>query len=85
MKILLIMPSGSIHKHRTGNFKKTLRYAPLTLTTLAALVPEDLNAEIQLIDEGVEMLSNDFQADIVGINAITGTSPRAYEIVLAAV
>ncbi|NQU24647.1 MAG: B12-binding domain-containing radical SAM protein [Candidatus Nealsonbacteria bacterium] len=80
MKLLLIMPSGSIHRHRSGNFKKVLRYAPLTLTTLAALVPANLGAEIRLIDEGVEPVPNDFDADLVGINAITGTAPRAYAI-----
>jgi radical SAM superfamily enzyme YgiQ (UPF0313 family) len=80
MKLLLIMPSGSIHRHRSGNFKKVLRYAPLTLTTLAALVPPELEAEIRLIDEGVEPVPDDFDADLVGINAITGTAPRAYAI-----
>ena len=80
MKITLIMPSGSIHRHRSGSFKKVLRYAPLTLTTLAALVPPELEAEIRLIDEGVEPLPEDFDADLVGINAITGTAPRAYAI-----
>ncbi|NOX97455.1 MAG: B12-binding domain-containing radical SAM protein [Nitrospirae bacterium] len=80
MKILLIMPSGAMHRHKTGNFKRFLRYAPLTLTTLAALVPEDIDAEIEIVDEGVEVLNDDFQADLVGINAITGTSKRAYAI-----
>ena len=80
MRILLIMPSGSIHRHKSGNFKKVLRYAPLTLTTLAALVPEELEAEIRLVDEGVETLDEGFDADLVGITAITGTSPRAYTI-----
>ncbi len=80
MKIVLIMPSGSIHRHRSGNFKKVLRYAPLTLTTLAALVPPELEADIRLIDEGVEPIPEEFDADLVGINAITGTAPRAYAI-----
>jgi radical SAM superfamily enzyme YgiQ (UPF0313 family) len=80
MKIALVMPAGAIHRCRSGSFKKTLRYAPLTLTTLAALVPSDLHAEIQLIDEGVQQIPNEIEADIVGITAITGTAPRAYEI-----
>ncbi|MAT71766.1 MAG: B12-binding domain-containing radical SAM protein [Planctomycetaceae bacterium] len=80
MKIQLLSPAGEIHRHRTGIFKRSLRYAPLTLTTLAALVPDELNAEVVLQDEGVAPLDLDFSADLVGISAITGTAPRAYEI-----
>lgn len=80
MKIQLIQPAGAIHRHRSGIFKRSLRYAPLTLATLAALVPEELNAEITLQDEGVQTLDLDFDADIVGLSAITGTAPRTYEI-----
>ncbi len=58
-----------------------MRYAPLTLTTLASLVPPDIPAEVRIIDEGVEEIRPDgIDADLVGITAITGTAPRAYEI-----
>ena len=58
-----------------------MRYAPLTLTTLASLVPPDIAADIQLIDEGIdEIVPDAIDADLVGISAITGTAPRAYEI-----
>jgi radical SAM superfamily enzyme YgiQ (UPF0313 family) len=80
MKIQLLSPAGEIHRNRTGIFKTTLRYAPLTLTTLAALVPAELNAEVTLQDEGVQPLNLDFEADLVGITAITGTALRAYQI-----
>lgn len=80
MKIVLVMPHGDLHR-KGGIFGRSLRYAPLTLTTLAAEVPAELNAEIQLIDEGVEDLHVDaIEADLVGITCITGTSHRAYEI-----
>ena len=80
MKITLLMPQSKIYRKR-GIFSKALRYAPLTLTTLAALVPEELNAEIQIIDEGVEEFDIDaVDADIVGITCITANSPRVYEI-----
>ncbi len=80
MKIALLMPQGRIHR-KGGIFGKWLRYAPLTLTTLAALVPKELDAAITLIDEGVEDVDVDnVDADIVGITCITGTSHRAYEI-----
>ena len=80
MKIQLLSPAGEIHRSGTGIFKRSLRYAPLTLTTLAALVPEDLDVEITIQDEGVAPLELDFDADLVAISAITGTALRAYDI-----
>ncbi len=80
MRIQLLSPAGEIHRNATGIFKTSLRYAPLTLTTLAALVPDDLNAEITIQDEGVQPLDLDFPPSLVGITAITGTSLRAYQI-----
>jgi radical SAM superfamily enzyme YgiQ (UPF0313 family) len=80
MKIQLLSPAGEIHRNRSGIFRTSLRYAPLTLTTLAALVPDELDGEIVLQDEGVQSLDLDFEADLVGITAITGTSLRAYHI-----
>ena len=80
MKIQLLSPAGEIHRNGTGIFKKELRYAPLTLTTLAALVPEELGVEVAIQDEGVQPLDLDFKADLVGITAITGTALRAYMI-----
>lgn len=80
MKILLIMPRGALYRHKTGIFKKPIRYAPLTLTTLASLIPPEMDAEVRIIDEGVEKLPENLQADLVGITAITGTATRAYAI-----
>ncbi len=58
-----------------------MRYAPLTLTTLAALIPAEIPASIRIIDEGVDDIDVDhIEADLVGISAITGTAPRAYEL-----
>lgn len=80
MKIQLLLPAGEIHRHQTGIFKRSLRYAPLTLTTLAALVPPELNAEVAIQDEGVQPLDLAFKADLVGISCITGTAKRGYAI-----
>ena len=80
MKIVLISPKGPLYRHRGGIFKKSLRYAPLTLTTLAALVPAELGADIWIIDEGVEDIPADLEADLIGMTVITGTSMRAYEL-----
>ena len=54
MRIVLISPKGPLYRHRGGIFKKSLRYMPLTLTTLAALVPEELGADLRLLDEGID-------------------------------
>ena len=48
MRILLISPRGPLYRHKTGIWKKSLRYQPLTLTTLASLVPLELNADVVL-------------------------------------
>jgi radical SAM superfamily enzyme YgiQ (UPF0313 family) len=79
MKIVLILPRAGIYRFGTGAFSKFLRYSPMTLPTLAALVPPDLHAEIELYDEGAEAIDPEkIQADIVGITGITGASQRMY-------
>lgn len=80
MKIALLSPKGPLYRHRGGIFRKSLRYQPLTLTTLAALVPAELNAEVALYDEGMQDVPEDLDADLIGITVITGTSRRAYEL-----
>ncbi len=80
MKIALISPKGPLYRHRGGIFRKSLRYQPLTLTTLAALIPPELNAQIELYDEGIEDVPETLDADLIGMTVITGTSKRAYEL-----
>jgi radical SAM superfamily enzyme YgiQ (UPF0313 family) len=80
MKIVLISPKGPLYRFKGGVFKKSLRYQPLTLTTLAAYVPEELNAEVVLIDEGIQTIPDDLRADLIAMTVITGTSMRAYEL-----
>ena len=80
MKILLIMPRGALYRYEKGIFKRPIRYAPLTLTTLAGLIPPEIEAEVEIIDEGVESLPTSIEADLVGITAITGTVTRAYAL-----
>jgi len=80
VKIALISPKGPLYRHRNGIFKKSLRYAPLTLTTLASLTPDDVAVEYQLIDEGIEEVPLNINADLIGMTVITGTSLRAYEL-----
>jgi radical SAM superfamily enzyme YgiQ (UPF0313 family) len=56
-------------------------YAPTTLTTLASLVPPELEAEVMLVDETADEVPADFAAaDLVGISAMTCDAPRAYQL-----
>jgi radical SAM superfamily enzyme YgiQ (UPF0313 family) len=81
LRIALLSPRGPLYRHRGGIWKKTMRYAPLTLTTLASLVPQEIPSEVGIIDEGVDEIDvESIEADLVGISAITGTAPRAYEL-----
>ena len=80
MKILLIHPQNYLQRHSTGIYGRSLRYAPLTMPTLKALVPADLGAQVRVVDEMVEDVDFSTPADLVGITAITGTAQRAFDI-----
>lgn len=81
MKITLISPKGPLYRHRGGLFTKHLRYAPLTLATLAAYVPPEIPAEIEIVDEGIEDVNvENMDADLIGMTVITGNARRAYEL-----
>jgi len=80
LRIALISPKGPLYRHRGGIWKKSLRYQPLTLTTLAALIPPDLPHEVALFDEGITDVPLDLDVDLVGLTVITGNAPRAYEL-----
>ena len=80
IRLALISPKGPLYRHRGGIFRKSLRYQPLTLTTLAALVPPELDVDITLIDEGIDSIPDRLDFDLIGLTVITGTAPRAYEL-----
>ncbi|HEY1661061.1 MAG TPA: radical SAM protein [Verrucomicrobiae bacterium] len=80
MKIVLVSPKGPLYRHRGGIWKKSLRYQPLTLTTLASLIPPEIQADLQLFDEGIADVPLDLDADLIGLTVITGTAMRAYEL-----
>ena len=79
MHIALISPKGPLYR-KSGIFRKSLRYMPLTLPTLAALVPPELSAKVTCIDEGIEEVDFDIDADLIGLTVITGTARRSYEM-----
>src|SRR5215472_16809449 len=80
LKIALISPKGPLYRLRKGIWKKSLRYQPLTLTTLAALIPAELPSDVRLFDEGIADVPLDLDAELVGLTVITGTACRAYEL-----
>lgn len=80
MKLVLISPKGPLYRKSGGIFKKSLRYQPLTLTTLSALTPKELPIDIELIDEGMMTTPDNLEADLIGLTVITGTAIRAYEL-----
>jgi len=80
LRIALLSPKGPLYRHRGGIFRKSLRYSPLTLPTLAALIPDDIEHDLSLYDEGIEDIPQDLDVDLIGITAITGTANRAYEL-----
>jgi len=80
LKIALISPKGPLYRHRGGIWRKSLRYMPLTLPTLASLVPPELNAELELYEEGITDVPDNLDADLVGMTVITGTAMRAYAL-----
>jgi len=79
LNIALISPRTGLYRHGTGVFPLSLRYAPLNMVTLAALIPDDLRGEITVYDESVESVDpTKIKADIVGLTGITGVSMRSY-------
>lgn len=80
LRVLLVSPKGPLYRHRGGIFRRSLRYMPLTLPTLASLVPDDVPVDLTCVDEGIADVDPDAEADLVGMTVITGTAPRAYEL-----
>lgn len=80
MRIVLISPKGPLYRGRGGIFRKSLRYAPLTLPTLVSLLPPEIDCDVTLLDEGVEPIPESLDADLIGMTVITGSAMRAYEL-----
>ncbi len=80
LRLVLLSPKGPLYR-RSGIFKQSLRYMPLTLPTLAALVPAEIEVELTCIDEGwADVDPERLTADLVGMTVITGAATRAYEL-----
>jgi radical SAM superfamily enzyme YgiQ (UPF0313 family) len=81
VRILLVLPDGRINKLKIGPLDISFREAPLTATTLAALVPRELDAKVVIVDRSVgQPVPYRRPFDLVGISIMTGTSSDGYEI-----
>lgn len=80
LHVALLSPKGPLYRHTGGIFRKSLRYAPLTLPTLASLIPDEIDHTLTLIDEGIDEIPLTLEADLIGMTVITGTAPRAYTL-----
>jgi len=80
LKILLLLPWETDYMAYRDKFSTKLTYAPLTLVALAAMVPPELNAHIDICDEMVQSFSFDTPYDIVAISFVTSSAARAYKI-----
>ena len=79
MKIRLIDPAYE-HPYISHSQKviKNIWFARLTLTTLAALTPPEI--EVKITDENVEPVDFDEDVDLVGVTGMLMHAPRAYQI-----
>lgn len=91
MKILLISPNNPYNMYRVPRLMKRAPvlpdhfnmearsvFPPLNLAMLAAYCPPD--AEVRIMDEAIEPLDFEVDADLVGITAMTCMAPVAYRI-----
>ena len=91
MKIALISPNNPYNIFRVPEmFKVAARLSPwmhvharaafpgLNLAIIAAITPPDI--EVRIIDESVEPIDFDCDADLIGITGMTNMAPVAYRI-----
>jgi B12 binding domain len=77
LKLFLIHPSPD--KNRFGSKRRTRSsMAQINLPLLAGYADRDF--EVRIIDENIEDIDFDAQADLVGITTMTSTAFRAYQI-----
>ena len=75
MKLRIVSPRWPEGSYWGSMFFK---FPTLSLTTLAALTPEEW--EVSIWDENVEEIDFDHPAELVAISAMTPLAPRAYEL-----
>ena len=80
MKLLLINVCDPEYKCYRGLFSNYLTYPPLTLAYLAALIPDDIEIEVDFCDEIVEKIDLTKNYDVVAMSFMCVSAKRAYEL-----
>lgn len=81
IRLDLISPTASVWRaQRKGKTRgpRVFRFSMLPSLAVAASMPEGV--ETRIIDENVEPIDFDTDADLIGISFMTFNAPRAYEI-----
>lgn len=84
MRIMLVLAKDNIYRFDSLHQRKY--YPQITLITLESLIDKNYNAEIILVDEGVEEYDatsskySDEKFDLICISAVISASRRAKEI-----
>jgi radical SAM superfamily enzyme YgiQ (UPF0313 family) len=81
IKFVLINPTSTTWRVRAGERargSRFFRFSMLSSLSVAACMPPYV--ETRIVDEEVEPLDFEVQADVIGISFMTYNAPRAYEI-----
>ncbi len=84
MRIDLVLSTNESYRAAAALGRPYRSYAPLTLSLLAALVPEELDADVNLFDLAIDPPPRPGAADILAISSITCGAHYAYELADAA-
>jgi hypothetical protein len=77
MRIVLITPSARSYIWRKKKVAFTL--PPMALPLLAAFAPAGI--EVRLIEEAIEDIDLNIEADLIGLSVVAASSLRAYELI----
>lgn len=81
LKVDLISPTAQIWRAtRKGGTRgpRVFRFSMLPTLSVAACIPDDV--EVRIVDENVDPVDLDTDAQLVGISFMTFNAPRAYEL-----
>ncbi|HTT68925.1 MAG TPA: radical SAM protein [Gemmatimonadales bacterium] len=81
MKLLLVSPTSPLWRTRApGEYRgpRAFRFSMLSSLYVAAAMPPGV--ETRVVDEDVEPVDFEAEADLVGVSFMTYNAPRAYEI-----
>lgn len=80
-RLLLLNPTSPNRRAEAGHrprAPRVFRFSMLSSLSVAAAMPPGV--EVRIIDEDIEPIAFDAQADLVGISCMTFNAPRAYAI-----